>query len=65
MSEAPRIAPRPIPTITTEQVREVRARAWAFVFVCFHRLKKKKGGPATAPDARKEINGSGKPILPK
>jgi len=28
-------------------------------------LLQKKGGSATAPDARKESNGSGKPIIPK
>ena len=28
-------------------------------------LLQKKGGPATAPDARKEINDSGKTIIPK
>jgi len=48
--------------IGSEQARDIRARALAYVFNCY---RKKKGGPETAPDARKEINGSGKTIIPK
>ncbi len=45
MSNAPRIVLRPNPSTTkrtTKQVRDARARAWAFVFQCWHA---KKGGP--------------------
>jgi hypothetical protein len=31
-----------------EEAREARARAWAFVFECWH--AKQEGGSATAPD---------------
>jgi hypothetical protein len=33
-----------------EQLRDARARAWAFVFDCYRRRNGKGGGPLTAPD---------------
>ncbi len=60
----PRNSYSPAPSITPEQARDLRARAWQFVFQCHD--AKKKGGPETAPDAGKEINErSGKVIIPK
>jgi hypothetical protein len=50
------------PSITPAQARDARARALRFVLDCY---AKRKGGPATAPDVRKESNGSGKTIVPK
>jgi hypothetical protein len=47
--------------LTPEQARDVRARAWAFVFACLERKKATRPG---APDARKESNGSGKVSIP-
>ncbi len=36
--------------LAPEQARNARARAWAYVFDCFHRRNGKEGGPAiTAP----------------
>jgi hypothetical protein len=39
MSHPPRIVLRPNPNIPIEQVRDARARAWAFVFQCWHARK--------------------------
>jgi hypothetical protein len=47
--------------LATEQARDARARAWAFVFECHAR---KEGALPGAPDARKESNGSGKISIP-
>ena len=41
MSEETRLFQRLHPGVTSEQARDVRARAWAFVFECWHT---KKGG---------------------
>jgi hypothetical protein len=42
---------KPTPDLALEQARNARARAWAYVFDCFHRRNGKEGGPAiTAPD---------------
>jgi hypothetical protein len=57
-----RVVVRPASDFTPEEARDSRARAWMFVFDCY---AKKKGGPATAPDARKESDRSGKTIIPK
>jgi hypothetical protein len=46
---------------TSEQMRDLRARVWAYVFECY---AKRKAAPPSGPDARKEIsNDSGKSIL--
>jgi hypothetical protein len=63
MSDAPRTALRPSPGTTLEEARDARACVWAFVFQCWQ--EKEKGGPTTAPDARKEIDESGTPSIPK
>jgi len=65
VNEAARIVVKPAPGITEEQAYDARARAWSFVFACFDRHLREKGGTVTAPDARKEINGSGKEIIPQ
>ena len=41
MSEETRLFQRLHPGVTSEQARDARARAWAFVFECWHA---KKGG---------------------
>lgn len=33
-----------------EQAQDSMAKAWLFVFGCFHRREGQEGGPATAPD---------------
>jgi hypothetical protein len=38
------------PSLTHDQARNARARAWAYVFECFSRRNGKQGGPTTAPD---------------
>jgi hypothetical protein len=35
---------------TPEQLRNVRARAWTYVFGCFHRRTEKKAAPASGPN---------------
>ena len=52
MTEASRAIHRPRPDIFREQGRDARARAWSFVFKCWH--EKQEGGPPTAPDDRKK-----------
>ena len=42
MSDAPRTVMRPNPRITPEQARDARARAWAYIYQCWHA---NKGGP--------------------
>ncbi len=56
MSSAPRVAVRSDPSLAPERGRDVRVAAWAYIFSCSKRRakKKKKGGPETAPNARKE-----------
>ena len=39
MSEETRLFQRLHPGVTSEQARDVRARAWAFVFECWHTKK--------------------------
>jgi hypothetical protein len=54
--------------ITPESEATVLANVYSFVLRCGEARRteeKKKGGPATAPQARKEIDGSGKTIVPK
>jgi hypothetical protein len=69
MSNPSRIVLRPNHGLTTEQARDARARAWAYVFSCFNRRAKQEGSPtlATLDDTRGESkNGSRtKPILPR
>jgi hypothetical protein len=46
---------KPDAGLTSEQLRDVRAHAWSYVFECFYRRNEQEGGPATAPeDARKD-----------
>jgi hypothetical protein len=55
MRDAPHTVLRPSPGTTPEQVRNARARAWAFVFACFEKHQQEnKGGPVTAPDDAEE-----------
>jgi hypothetical protein len=42
MTDARHIAVKPLPGISPEQVRDARARAWAFVFDCH--VKKSAAG---------------------
>jgi hypothetical protein len=50
MNEASRIACRTLPATSPEQVRDARARAWAYVFkVC---NSKKTAECATSPNGR-------------
>ncbi len=35
-------------SLTPEQARDARARAWAYVFECYSRSKEEQGGPATS-----------------
>ena len=63
MIDSRRLAVHPQPHRTSDQARDTRARAWAFVFECYH---KKEGSRPGAPDAGKEINErSGKAIIPE
>lgn len=62
MSDAPRFVCSPRPDATPEVERSALASVYRFVLACRER---KEGGPATAPDARKEFNGSGKAIIQK
>ena len=53
------------PSITPEQARDARARAWAFVFQCW---QAKKGAHPGAPDDAKEgsrDDSRAKSIIPK
>ena len=45
---------KPDAGVTSEQTRDVRARAWSYVFECFNRHTKKKAAPASGPDDAKE-----------
>jgi hypothetical protein len=63
MNDTTRDVLRPTPGIAAEQAKDVRARAWQFVFSCH---AKKKATRAGGHDAGKEINErSGNPIIPK
>jgi hypothetical protein len=62
MSHAPRVLYRPREDASAEGELNALASVYAF---CLHKhQERKKGGAATAPDARKESNGSGKVIIP-
>jgi hypothetical protein len=39
---------RPHPSMTAKEVRDVRARAWAYVFECYSRREGQQGGPSTS-----------------
>jgi hypothetical protein len=45
---------KPDAGLTSEQARDVRARAWSYVFECFNRHTKKVAAPASGPDDAKE-----------
>jgi hypothetical protein len=62
MSEGPPMIVKASPDVVWKEAREARARAWSYIFQCH---EKKKGGTTSAPDARKESNGSGEQIAPK
>jgi hypothetical protein len=63
MSNTPRIIYQPRGDVTPEG--ELNALVACYAFILQKQQEKEKGGPATAPDARKEINGSGKVIIPR
>ncbi len=52
MGDPPRMVLRPNPSITTEQVRDARSRAWAFVFRCYESRETLAAKPAPEPDSR-------------
>jgi hypothetical protein len=55
MSELPRTVHCPLSTLSPEQARDARARAWAYVFVCFNRRNGKEAAhPGSPDDARKD-----------
>ena len=64
MSDAPRAIRAPRPGPTPEQARDVRARAWRFVFDCY---AKKKAGDRDAGDGMKgpEHDHPARRILPR
>lgn len=39
---------RPAPGTSQEQARDTRARAWAYVFQCFHRREGQEDSPSPA-----------------
>jgi hypothetical protein len=45
---------KPDAGLTSEQLRDVRARAWSYVFECFNRHTKKKAASGSGPDDAKE-----------
>ncbi len=66
MSGAPSIIYRPRPGASSEQARDARARAWAFVFQCWQ--EKQKGRPTTSgPDSAKggSSDSSAKASIPR
>jgi hypothetical protein len=52
----PRLVLRPKSGISS-QSRDVRARAWAYVFEVFNRCEEVEGGPAAAPSDAKRRHG--------
>ncbi len=58
----PRPAHRVRPDAMSEAERAALAAVYRFILDSHER---KEGGRGTAPDARKESNGSGKPIIPR
>ena len=59
----PSVIYAPRPDATPEA--EVSALSACYAFILQQQREKQEGGPATAPDARKESNGSGKAIIQK
>jgi hypothetical protein len=58
---SPRKATSPHRSVTAEQARTARARAWAFVFDCYG---KKKAAPASRPDdAERSLSDGAKNII--
>ena len=56
------IAAKPSESASSEQARDARARAWAYVFECHSRRETEKGGPTTSrPDAAKESKNDSRP----
>jgi hypothetical protein len=59
MPDVPEIAMKPLPGVTPDQARDVRARCWDFVFQCWQE-KQIAAEPAPEPDGyddAKESNG--------
>jgi hypothetical protein len=54
MSDAPRVVLRTPPGIATEQARDARARAWAFIFRCYQL----KESPANGQSGRGNSDGT-------
>ena len=51
------------PDLSPEQARDIRARAWAYVFDCY--FKKKAGVPSTGGDGKEIRNVPANPIVPE
>ncbi len=60
MSETLRIAPQPNVGTTTEQARDARARAWAYVFQCWDAKKGEQHDLTTKAVAQAEGASQGK-----
>jgi len=58
MGEAGYIAVKPLPNISPEQARDARARAWAYVFECWHA---KKGGPHDLTNSSSTVTAENEP----
>jgi hypothetical protein len=67
MTELPRTVNHSHPTLSPEQTHDPRARAWAYVFQCFHSRVGKEGGGSAALDSAKggSNDSSAKLIIPK
>ncbi len=67
MTELPRTVHQSSRTLSSEQTRDARACAWAYVFDCYKRRNEKEGGPATALNSAKggSSDSSAKRIVPK
>jgi hypothetical protein len=52
----PQVAIRPLSSMTSEQARDARARAWSFVFQCWQKKQKAACG-SRLYDAEGEFNG--------
>jgi hypothetical protein len=50
MTELPRTVHRSLSTLSPEQTRDARARAWAYVFDCFNRRNGKEAARPGGPD---------------
>ena len=63
MSDAPRIVIVSRSSISPKETRDVRARAWSYIFGCYE--KRKAAGEVGGDDTRKENqHASGKPSIP-